>query len=156
MWTAKTRGRIAAIEKKTKRYPTDPTDAEWEHGCRAGTKMKYHSGNKDEDLLEYAWFEKNSDGRTHAVGEKKPNGWGLYDMGGLAWEWCEDVWHDNYEGAPRDGSAWNADNNRSPRVTRGGSWNFGAEGCRCASRGKQPPDACFWCHGFRVARSSGE
>src|SRR5271167_4368920 len=70
-----------------------PTDAEWEHGCRAGTKTKYHCGDKDEDLLEYAWFQENSQGRTHAVGEKKPNAFGLYDMHGNVAEWIE-------EGAP--------------------------------------------------------
>ncbi len=78
-----------------------PTEAEWEYACRAGT-MDSRYGNLDA----ISWFEGNSGSMTHAVDQKQPNSWGLHDMIGNVWEWCEDNWHDGYKNAPSDGSAW--------------------------------------------------
>jgi formylglycine-generating enzyme required for sulfatase activity len=99
-----------------------PSEAEWEYACRAGTSCHYYSGNEKSDLEKVGWYSKNSGGKTHIVASKEPNAWGLYDMHGNVWEWCEDWHHDNYRDAPNDGSAW-----ISPpgtfRVARGGSWS---------------------------------
>ena len=116
-----------------------PTDAEWEHGCRAGAKTKYHCGDKDEDLLEYAWFDKNSDSRTHAVGEKKPNGFGLYDMHGNVREWNEEM-------------LTNAATGSQERVNRGGFWNILAVNCAVSHRTRFGPAFRYFYYGFRVAR----
>ena len=116
-----------------------PTDAEWEHGCRAGTKTRYHFGDKDEDLLEYAWFKDNSDGRTHAVGEKKPNAFGLYDMHGNVREWNEEMLTDAATGAPE-------------RVYRGGTWNFDARSCALSNRSRVGPGNRGNYIGLRLAR----
>lgn len=102
-----------------------PTEAEWEYACRAGTTTDYYFGDDDNQLGNYAWYAKNSGGKTHPVGQKKPNGWGLYDMSGNVWEWCED-----------DSTAWIDNDNRSqPRkCLRGSSWGSNPCDCRSAFR----------------------
>jgi len=104
-----------------------PTEAEWEYACRAGTTESRYG-----DLGAIAWFEDKSGGMTHPVGKKRRNAWGLHDMIGNVWEWCEDTWHDGYKNAPSDGSAWMG---RAPaRVLRGGSCFNIPSVCRSAYR----------------------
>jgi formylglycine-generating enzyme required for sulfatase activity len=86
-----------------------PTEAEWEYACRAGSTSRYHFGDDEDCLGDYAWYGENSEGATHPVGEKLPNSWGLYDMHGNVWEWTADIWHSDYENAPNDGSPWTDD-----------------------------------------------
>jgi formylglycine-generating enzyme required for sulfatase activity len=116
-----------------------PTDAEWEHGCRAGTKTKYQGGENDEDLLDYAWFKDNSAGRTHPVGEKKPNAFGLYDMHGNVREWNEETLTNAMTVAPE-------------RVFRGGSWYASADNCAVSNRNRHGPAYRNHDYGLRVAR----
>lgn len=101
-----------------------PSEAEWEFGCRAGTTTLYNVGDKLTN--EHAHFGGKTEG-TSEVGAYTPNAWGLYDMHGNVWEWVEDVWHDNYVGAPTDGSAWNGEwqvTRPCHRVCRGGCWKI--------------------------------
>jgi len=127
-----------------------PSEAEWEYACRAGSTGSYCFGD-DENLLEqYAWYGKNSGDITHPVGQKKPNGYGLYDMHGNVWEWCEDAWHENYNGAPIDGSAWVSGGDTNKSLVRGGCWFNDAYYCRTAYRSWVAPDYRGNAFGFRV------
>ena len=128
-----------------------PTEAQWEYACRAGTTTEYCFGDSDDRLLgEYAWFDGNSGGHTHDVGQKKPNAWGLFDMHGNVWEWCEDVWHANYDGAPADGSAWVEGGDEGVRLLRGGSWVNLPRACGSAARLTNVPRDEWSDYGLRV------
>jgi formylglycine-generating enzyme required for sulfatase activity/uncharacterized caspase-like protein len=126
------------LNQKTGKKYRLPTEAEWEYACRAGTQTRYYFGDDEKQLGEYAWFDKNSDSKTHPVGQKKPNNWGLHDMSGNVWEWCEDPWHDSYANKPEDiknngNSIW-SDSNESRHILRGGSWDYDSRNCRSAVR----------------------
>ena len=116
-----------------------PTEAEWEYACRAGTTTLYYWGDDpgETQIGEYAWYLGNSGSKTHDVGLKKSNGWGLYDMSGNVWEWCQD-WSGNYNSEPQNDPT-GADTGLY-RVLRGGSWNSLPHDCRSACRGRISPD----------------
>ena len=127
-------------EKTGKNYRL-PSESQWEYACRAGTTTPFYFGETiTSELVNYNsnYIYGNAPkgkypGETTDVGSYPPNAFGLYDMHGNVWEWCQDVLHNNYEGAPTDGSAWETGNeNFSP--LRGGSWNFYPNHCRSAYR----------------------
>lgn len=149
------------LSEQTGRTYRLPSEAEWEYACRAGTTTPFHCGERiDSD-------QGNFDGRhtyngsargeyrkkTAPVGSFAPNAFGLHDMHGNVLEWCQDTWHDNYEGAPADRSAWEAGRDVS-RVLRGGAWFDYPWGCRAAFRFNYPPDNRFNGFGFRVCRGA--
>jgi formylglycine-generating enzyme required for sulfatase activity len=140
------------LSTRTKQNFTLPSEAQWEYACRVGTTTSFCFGDNDDVLDEYAWYDKNSENRTHPVAKKKPNPWGLYDMHGNVWEWCLDKWHDSYKEAPANGSAW-VDEQGLARVVRGGSWSHASVLCRSASRYYLTPDDRFSDVGFRVVRT---
>lgn len=124
-----------------------PSEAEWEYACRAGTQTPYFFGSTLAE--DKANFER-SVGETTPVGAYPSNAFGLWDMHGNVWEWCEDTWHENYHGALVDGSAWLGGSNR--RVLRGGSWDYDGRNCRSASRKDIVPSLRHDFFGFRLAR----
>jgi formylglycine-generating enzyme required for sulfatase activity len=125
-----------------------PTEAQWEYACRAGSTTGYCYGDDESGLGEYAWYDKNSGGKMHPVGEKKPNTFGLYDMHGNVWEWCAD-WYGSYrEGAVTDPRGPTTGSNR---VYRGDGWSGYARGCRSAGRGGSAPGDRGIILGFRVS-----
>jgi formylglycine-generating enzyme required for sulfatase activity len=126
-----------------------PTEAEWEYAARGGEKSKGYKYSGSNDLDEVAWYRENSDDKTQPAAGKKSNELGIYDMSGNVWEWCEDKWHDNYEDAPSDGSAW-VTVEGSNRVNRGGSWNDFAQDCRVAGRNFVIPEGRSGRVGFRL------
>jgi len=128
-----------------------PTEAEWEYACRAGTTTTYSFGDSESELGAYAWYIDNSGRTTHPVGGKKPNAWGLYDMHGNVFEWCQDWLGDYPSGSVTDptGAA-----SGSARVYRGGSWDDYAGSCRSANRYRNSPEFRDDYLGFRVLRSS--
>lgn len=129
-----------------------PSEAEWEYACRAGTTTRYCTGDAESDLARAGWYGGNSGEKLHAVGEKAANAWGLYDMHGNVWEWCADHGHQNYKGAPVDGSAWvDSDAEEgADRVGRGGGWINFAGSCRSACRSRRGPSIRDSFLGFRL------
>ena len=125
-----------------------PTEAEWEYACRAGTTGDY-AGNLDE----MGWYASNSGDKTRPIGQKKPNGWGLYDMHGNVWEWCED-WYDSGYYAKSLGSDPKGPSGGSFRVFRGGGWSITAVDCRSANRGSATPGYRGLALGFRLLRTA--
>jgi formylglycine-generating enzyme required for sulfatase activity len=132
--------RLSIKTSKTYRLPSE---AEWEYACRAGTTTPFHFGETiSSDLANYDGSETYNNSpkgeyrsEMTAVGIFPANDWGLHDMHGNVWEWCEDDWHSNYEGAPRDGIAWIELNKlNTSKMVRGGSWIFNPIICRSASR----------------------
>ncbi|MFM8296659.1 MAG: SUMF1/EgtB/PvdO family nonheme iron enzyme, partial [Microcystaceae cyanobacterium] len=154
-----------------------PTEAEWKYGCRAipptslnkdlipptplkkgGESSRYCFGDEESQLGDYAWYYGNSGSKTHPVGQKKPNAWGLYDMHGNVWEWCEDPWHESYAEKPQNikdnGNTIWSNGNESLRVLRGGSWHDHPGLCRSAFRGRYNAEFRWYNpHGFRLVLS---
>ncbi len=127
-----------------------PSEAQWEYVCRAGSKTHYCFGNNESGLGEYAWYDRNSGGMTHPVGEKKPNAWGLYDMYGNVWEWCQDCYDGGYYAhSPTDDPTGPLKG--STRVLRGGGWHNRDGGYRSANRGHFSPKHPGFDLGLRVA-----
>lgn len=132
----------ARLSRRSGRAYRPPSEAEWEYACRAGTSAAFAFGttisrrvaNHDGETIRSARPE-GKHPTTRPVGSLgAANAFGLYDMHGNVWEWCEDWWHSTYRGAPADGSAWKSDGDGRTRVLRGGSWYATAEFCRSASR----------------------
>jgi sulfatase modifying factor 1 len=137
-----------------------PTEAEWECACRAGTSTAYYFGDDPSKLGEYAWFDKNSGGHPRPVGQKQPNAWGLFDMCGNLWEWCNDFYKVDYYGESPLTDPKGPDTGRT-KVVRGGAWRFSAQMCRAGYRYNENPgyaDVCFGydIYGFRCVRKAAE
>jgi len=135
-----------------------PTEAEWEYACKAGTNTIYYFGNTTSRLGQYAWYKANANKTSHPVGQKRPNPWGLYDMLGNVWEWCNDFYDQAYyykkqqenPTGPAEGDE---------RVLRGGSWASTARYTRSSVRYSETPgfaDVCFGyeAYGFRCVRKA--
>lgn len=152
-----------------------PTEAEWEYACRAGTNTRYFFGDAPKELKNFAWIKENSGGRPRPVGQKLPNPWGLYDMYGNVWEWCNDFYKIDYyqesskknpkgpktggEKVVRDGCCDpKGPETGEERVVRGGCWDSKPGECRSAYRHKEEPgytDVCiagYDVYGFRCVR----
>ncbi len=154
----------ARLSRRSRRAYRLPTEAEWEYACRAGTTTAFAFGkaitralvNHDGEMVRLS-APNEEHTTTLPVGHLgAANAFGLFDMHGNVWEWCQDFWHGNYDGAPADGSAWTADADKRSRVLRGGSWFKAAKDCRSASRSLSGETSVRSREiGFRVALSAG-
>jgi formylglycine-generating enzyme required for sulfatase activity len=148
-------------EKMAKRRYDLPTEAQWEHACRAGNMGRFSFSSargeilketEEKELAEYGWFGENAGGLTHAVGSKRASVWGLYDMHGNVWEWCRDYYDKGYYAeSPTDDPV--GPSGGLNRVSRGGSWVFPACACRSALRHYDVPGGRVDSVGFRVSVS---
>lgn len=145
---------IDALNDKDGRRFALPTEAQWEYAAhcgqyRAAFPYEYAGSNY---LPEAGWYKDNSEQESKPVGRKLANALSLYDMSGNVWEWCEDMWEDNYEDAPEDGSARVEGGNNGARVVRGGSWTYFDYNCRVTIRNANFVDDRYSNLGFRLAR----
>jgi len=148
---------VTRREREAGRLPPEylyrlPTEAEWEYACRAGTTNLYSFGDKTDEAGEFAWTLENSDDKPHPIGQKRPNPWGLYDMHGNVWEWCND-WFEPYPAmaltnpvGPKTGKF---------KVFRGGGWNNEIDFARSANRFMMSPSNGINFVGFRMALGLG-
>ena len=142
---------IQKLNEKTGKQYRLPSEAEWEYACRAGARQEFCGGDNMDSIGWYGGLAKpagNSGKAPNPAATKQPNAFGLYDMSGNVWEWTEDSYHENYNGAPTDGSAWQGDD--TLRVPRGGSWSYLQ---RAAKRGGSEPKFRFGTIGFRLAKT---
>jgi len=144
-----------ALSKKTGKTVTLPTEAQWEYACRAGSKTRFCYGDDPDNTTigDYAWYSANSESKTHPVGQKKPNDWGLYDMHGNVWEWCSDWFTDSYAKASNVDPT-GPDSGKAP-VVRGGGCINNPLYCRSSFRYGMNPDFRDFAIGFRVSVDSG-
>jgi formylglycine-generating enzyme required for sulfatase activity len=149
------------LTEQTGRPYRMPSEAEWEYACRAGTTTPFHFGERiTPDQANFdgnQTYNRSAKGeyrkKTTPVGSFPPNAFGLHDMHGNVWEWCQDAWHGSYNGAPTDGLAWEGGGSLS-RVLRGGSWGSDPGWCRAADRRKGNPANRDSYIGFRVCCAS--
>ena len=149
------------LSRKTGKIYRLPSESQWEYACRAGTTTPFYFGETITSELvnydgnyPYAYAPKDKYRKeTTDVGSFPPNAFGLYDMHGNVWEWCEDIWHGNYNGAPTDGSAWETEENSKKRILRGGSWFNDSGNCRSARRYYNDADDLINDRGFRIVSS---
>lgn len=143
-------------ERETDRLPEGhvyrlPTEAEWEYAARGGTRSRRFKYAGSDDPNEVAWLWPASSDETHAVGTKRPNELGLYDMSGNVWEWCLDWYAPDYYGRSPEADPANRNyGDKTYRVCRGGSWGVYPTHCRAANRGGGTPGGRFYSYGFRV------
>jgi formylglycine-generating enzyme required for sulfatase activity len=146
-----------ALSKKTQRTVRLPTEAQWEYACRAGTRTRFSfgkAGKADKNINAHGWHRGNSGGKTHPVGQKKPNAWGLYDMHGNVWEWCRDWYDEKFYANPKRVDPENTTKTKY-RLYRGGSWiDKDLNNCRAASRFKNVSGHRGANVGFRVVVES--
>jgi formylglycine-generating enzyme required for sulfatase activity len=151
------------LSRETKQEYRLPSEAEWEYACRAGTTTPFYFGETiTGELANYRASETYADEpkgeyreETTPVGQFPPNAFGLYDMHGNVWEWCADTWHDNYEGAPTDGSVWIENGNDNSSPLRGGCCGSSPDLCRSAYRYVDDRSAYSYDYGFRVVCGAG-
>lgn len=126
-----------------------PTEAEWEYACRAGSTGMFCFGDNEIEMDDYAWYCANSDSQTQPVGKKLPNAWGLHDIHGNVWEWCQD-WFDDYSEDPATDPQGPPSSNMPVRVFRGGCWRGVAGFAASAHRGGRGPSYREGILGFRL------
>lgn len=137
------------LSAKTGKEYKLPSESQWEYACRAGNQGRWCFGDDKDKLDKYAWYNEDLHSHSHPVGEKECNEWGLYDMYGNVWEWCEDYYVENYENTPTDGKAY-ISNKLTKKVLRGGSWNYLTGLCDSALRHCEDPSYNSFLNGFRV------
>ena len=142
------------LSKKTGKKVMLPAEAQWEYSCRAGSKTLYSFGNSASIFGDYAWYEKNAGDNAHAVGQKKPNAFDLYDMHGNVCEWCRDGYDEKFYAKAKNVDPENTTVGLA-RVLRGGSWNHSPDGCRAANRSWSATGFRGFYNGFRVVVVSG-
>ena len=142
---------IQQLNKQSSQSYRLPTEAEWEFAARGGIHTEEYLYSGSDKLSEVGWYRENAGNGTQAVGQLLENELGLFDMSGNVREWCEDDFHDNYEGAPKDGSAWiDGPERAESRVLRGGSWLADARSCRVSARARGRPGGRDHFFGFRL------